>query len=90
MSKISVTEHLAELDARQRAAQRERRAAAPMVGIFWFIPVDGKPKIVADGTTLREAEEYGDLKTHSRDHLTMWEALKDHLGSDVAGTEYDT
>jgi hypothetical protein len=60
-----------------------------MCGVFWFIPSDQGPKIVADGSTLREAEDYGKMKTHRRDHYEVWEIIKNHF-TIVAEDEYDT
>ena len=43
------------------------------VGIFWGIPEPGGSwTILADATSLTEAEPYGDFLTHSRGHYDVW------------------
>lgn len=43
------------------------------VGIFWGIPEsDGSWIILADATSLAEAELYGDFLTHPRGHYDVW------------------
>lgn len=43
------------------------------VGIFWGIPEsDGSWTILADATSLTEAEPYGDFLTHPRGHYDVW------------------
>lgn len=43
------------------------------VGIFWGIPEpDGSWTILADATSLTEAEPYGDFLTHPRGHYEVW------------------
>lgn len=43
------------------------------VGIFWGIPEPGGSwTILADATSLAEAEPYGDFLTHSRGHYDVW------------------
>lgn len=46
---------------------------AGSVGIFWGIPEpDGSWTILAEATSLTEAEPYGDFLTHSRGHYDVW------------------
>jgi hypothetical protein len=53
--------------------KRQQSKIVPQVGIFWL--VDGKPLI--DITPLREAEDYGDFKTHPRSHLEAWSLFQE-------------
>jgi hypothetical protein len=52
----------------------------PSVGIFFGIMLGRKPAILYDGTPVESAEEYGNCMTHPRDHFSMWEASRIHLG----------
>ena len=51
------------------------RSAA--VGIVWDVR-DGNrpPQLVIDGTSLVEAEPYGDFLTHARGHYEVWEGWR--------------
>ena len=48
----------------------------PSVGIFWGVPEEGRLVLVADRTTLDQAEAYGDCLTHPRGHHEVWEAWR--------------
>jgi hypothetical protein len=52
----------------KKKMKRPQSDITPHVGIFWLC--DGKPLI--DRTSLAEAEDYGDFKTHPRSHLETW------------------
>lgn len=52
----------------------QQGTGGPRVGIFWSIPQVGAGQIlVADMTSLAEAEPYGDFLTHPRGHYEVWE-----------------
>jgi len=54
--------------------QRESSSASvsePTVGIFWLVG----EKLVFDVTPLSQAEDYGDFKIHSGNHISVWERL---------------
>lgn len=52
----------------------QKTQGGPRVGIFWSISQGEKPPtLVADSTTLLEAEPYGDFLTHPRGHYEVWE-----------------
>lgn len=90
LSKLTIGQYLEELQDRQRRQAALKQAGAPEVGIFWFIQASGeKPKLVGDGTPLPEAEDYGNFKTHPRDHYSMWNALRRHLGNPFGIDEYE-
>jgi len=58
----------------------QQRAGGPRVGIFWSIPEVGNGQtLVADMTSLAEAEPYGDFLTHPHGHYEVWEIWR-HLG----------
>jgi hypothetical protein len=61
-----------------------RRKEEPLVGIFWVI--NGKP--IIDSTSLSEAEDYGDFKTHPRGHMDVW-TLFQQRGIATADVEYE-
>jgi hypothetical protein len=51
------------------------RSAA--VGIVWDVrDGNGPPQLVIDGTSLIEAEPYGDFLTHARGHYEVWEGWR--------------
>jgi hypothetical protein len=51
------------------------RSAA--VGIVWDVrDGNGPPRLVIDGTSLVEAEPYGDFLTHARGHYEVWEGWR--------------
>lgn len=51
------------------------RSAA--VGIVWDVrDGNGPPQLVIDGTSLVEAEPYGDFLTHARGHYEVWEGWR--------------
>jgi hypothetical protein len=51
------------------------RSAA--VGIVWDVrDGNGPPRLVIDGTSLVEAEPYGDFLTHTRGHYEVWEGWR--------------
>jgi len=78
--RVTIDRYLDHLATKQQRMAADRQAGKPCVGIFWGVLVNGKPTIIDDVTPLGEAEDYGDCKTHSRDHWSVWEALKKHLG----------
>jgi hypothetical protein len=50
-------------------AQRE----TPYVGIFWVVQAtEGKPRLLAAGCPLHQAEAYGDCLTYSTGHYETW------------------
>ena len=59
---------------------------SPSVGIFFGVMIDNRAAILCDATVVQNAEEYGVCMTHPRDHFSMWESSRRHLG--LTG-EYD-
>src|SRR5690606_22031289 len=58
---------------RRSKSNREGEIMVGSVGIFWGIPEsDGSWTILADATSLTEAEPYGDFLTHPRGHYDVW------------------
>jgi len=63
--------HVAAVVGRQE--QRKRLAAAPQVGIFWFLQKPGEPAFFfGDGVPVAEAEAFEDLRTFPDDHMRLW------------------
>jgi len=57
--------------------KKQRRSSSasvsePTVGIFWLVG----EKLVFDVTPLSQAEDYGDFKIHSGNHVSVWERLR--------------
>lgn len=48
------------------------QATEPQVGIFWLLG----EKLVFDTCPLSQAEHYGDIRIHSRNHISVWEQLR--------------
>lgn len=48
----------------------------PSVGIFWgCLSKDGSMALLADKSSVDQAEDYGDCRTHATGHAEFWEAL---------------
>jgi hypothetical protein len=62
----------------------KRHDQEPSVGIFWIVG----GKLLIDSSALSEAEAYGDFKTHSDDHIVVWEKLQ-RKGVAPAAMEYE-
>jgi len=45
----------------------------PRVGIFWLVD----EKLVFDTTPVSQAEDYGALRIHAGNHLSVWERLRE-------------
>ena len=61
-----------------------RTKPEPRVGIFWMF--DGK--LILDTTPIRQAEQYGEAKTHPRGHIEYWTQLQ-RAGAISEDVEYD-
>jgi len=55
------------------AASGIEAASERFVGIFWMVP-DATGVLVADRTSLADAERYGAFLTHPRGHYDVWSA----------------
>jgi len=58
---------------KKRASNRssEKQAPASQVGIFYMV----NGKLFVEGSSLAEAEDYGEAKTHRRGHPDFWADL---------------
>lgn len=70
----------------------------PKVGIFWYVPDNGKQSLVADQLSVADAEAYGDCLTYPRGHYEIWEEwqklgasqlVRRGLPAAIAGHEYE-
>ena len=53
------------------------------VGIFWVIADGGTNHLIIDGTSLSDAEPYGDFLTHPASHYDVWTALQERPAAEL-------
>jgi len=64
-------ESVAVLQAKRRERVAAKKAAAPEVGIFFLVG----DRLFVDGTSVQDAEPYGECQTHAKGHDAYWEEL---------------
>jgi hypothetical protein len=74
-----------EINERERRIQILDKAQYPQVGIFYVINSD----LYSDTTPTKEAEDYGDFRTHPYAHCKFWNLLTRHVLKKDIDTSYD-
>ena len=57
---------------KQKPRKSSDTVSEPQVGIFWLVGNN----LLLDTTPLSQAEDYGDFKIHSGNHISVWEKFR--------------
>ena len=80
-----VSEIIREINEREICHKKFDKIGNPKVGIFYVIG----GKLVSDTTPTKEAEDYGDFKSHPNSHFKFWVLLKRFAFPKYKHLDYD-
>ena len=80
-----VLELIRQINDREVRHKKLAKIGYPQVGIFYVI----EGKFLSDTTPTKEAEDYGDFKTHVNGHYKVWALLKRFVFPKYKDLDYD-